>query len=130
MGRVLKPSVKAISVSQTCCFPTEATCQSGDLQPPGKHTRTPEQSHTRTHKRQRGHTHRCSQMCIHVYLYKESAMMQRHRLNKYWHKHTVETEVHSSHTLPRARTNTWLVHRFTPFWKHRLINKSFSLETC
>lgn len=53
MGRVLKPSVKAISVSQTCCFPTEATCQSGDLQPPGKHTHI----HTHAHGQTPSHTH-------------------------------------------------------------------------
>lgn len=33
-----QPSVKAIRVSQTCCFPTEPTSQAGDLQPLGKHT--------------------------------------------------------------------------------------------
>lgn len=52
MGRVLKPSVKAISVSQTCCFPTEPTCQSGDLQPHGKRQR-----HTHTHTLSDTHTH-------------------------------------------------------------------------
>lgn len=72
MGRALTPSVKAISVSQTCCFTTEPTCQSGDLLPHGKraHKHTPTHRHPHTYKHQRGSTHRCSQTRIHAYLYK------------------------------------------------------------
>ncbi len=75
MGRVLKPSVKAISVSQTCCFPTEPTCQSGDLQPHGKHTHTHKhtatQQHPHTHKHQRGDILLgAAKHTIHVYLYR------------------------------------------------------------
>lgn len=49
MGRVLKPSVKAIRASQTCCFPTEPICQAGDLQLYGKHACVHTQTHTRLH---------------------------------------------------------------------------------
>lgn len=57
MGRVLKPSVKAISVSQTCCFPTEPTCQSGDLQLHGKHTHTDAHTNTRPRTDTLAHTY-------------------------------------------------------------------------
>lgn len=47
VGRVLRPSVKAIRASRTCCFPTEPTCQAADLQLHGTHACAC--THTRTH---------------------------------------------------------------------------------
>ena len=137
MGRVLKPSVKAISVSQTCCFPTESTCQSGDLQLHGKHTHR----HTHTHPFEytdikddifilsvRPNTH------PHVFTQKRARMQKRRQKKNIRANTWVETK--SSHTHkyahPRAWTNTWLARRFTPVWKdkHQPINKSVSRETC
>lgn len=146
MHRVLKPSAKAISVSQTCCFPTEPTCQCGDLQPQGKHTHTCTDTHENTRPRTNtlSHTQTSKRTCSqvqpnthpHVFVEK-SARMQRHRQNKYWHGHMSGNLKKKKKkvllfTLPRIHTNTWLVRRFTPVWKdkHQLINKSVSPETC
>lgn len=134
MGRVLKPSVEAISVSQTCCFPTEPTCQSGDLQPHGKHTHTT----TRPRSNTLAHTNikedillgaaKHASTCI----YTETCQYAKAQTKQILAQTQKRKQEFILFTRPRERTNTWLARRFMPVWKdkHQPINKSISLETC
>lgn len=59
--------------------------------------------------------------------------MQRHRQNKYCHKHiSGNKSSYSSHIHVRATYHHTYTQRFTPVWKdkHQTIHKSVSLETC
>lgn len=97
MGRVLKPSVKAISVSQTCCFPTEPTCQSKDLQLYGKRHR-----HTHAHTDARKHPP------THAHGKTPLAQGDIREINTY---------IWCGQTCPRLYTGCW--HRQNKHWHHR-----------
>ncbi len=140
MGRVLKPSVKAISASQTCCFPTEPTCQCRDLQLHEKRTHRHTHSHTHTQTHTHVQTPLHTQTSKRLYWYWRCIQVYSCRSVPGWKNKTKQTlaQIHVRKqgrilfTHLRARAHTRLARRFTLVWKdkHQPINKSVSLETC